>query len=98
MDNNDNELLIIYKKNSMFSHYLKKLFDEPGDFIKKGIINREIIIDTIGDDYNVVYSVKLDIEKVTDLLTQECLGFSIREMRDMILKKKTVENKEDLTS
>lgn len=75
-DNNEVQFLLVYEGNTMMSHYLSKLLDGPGGYIRKKIINRDFIIDTIGK-YNVIYSIDTDIEGIVRILRTECLSDEI---------------------
>jgi hypothetical protein len=83
MSKND-ELLILYRKDSGMCSLITDLINKH--WISEKIVNRKIILDSLGE-YNMVYSDQLDIEKVTDLLTQECMGYSVREMKEKIEEK-----------
>lgn len=72
----NNDLLIVYKKGSDISYVISKMLD--GNGMKQRVVNREIIFDTIGSgEYNIICSDVTDIEKITTQLTKECLGTSI---------------------
>ena len=69
--NENNELLVIYRKGSDMSFPISNIFESRN--MRNGLINRTFIIDTIGD-YNVIYSMDTDIENIMDLLKKECMG------------------------
>ena len=47
-NNNEDELFIVYKKNTLSSHYLMKLMDGPGTHIRKSLVEGDIVIDPGG--------------------------------------------------
>lgn len=78
MMNDDDELLILYKGNDISCH-ITNMINRSG--MTEKIVNRKIIVDTMGE-YNMIYNSGLDIERVTDLLTKSCMGWSIKELMD----------------
>lgn len=68
---NEDELLIVYLKKSLSSHYLGKLLDGPGTHIRKSIVNGDIVIDPLGEKYLMMYSMNTDIGKIVKLLSME---------------------------
>ena len=69
-ENNEDELCIIYKKNTLSSHYLGKLLEGQGHHIRKGLINGDIVIQPLGE-YLMMYSMNTDIGKIVKLLSME---------------------------
>lgn len=67
-ENNEDELFIVYKKNTVSSFYLGKLFE--GQQIKKGIINRDIVISSLGE-YNMMFSMNSNLDRIVKLLLIE---------------------------
>jgi len=72
--NDNNELLVIYGKDTGLSFQLSRIFE--GRNMRNLLITRNILIDTVGS-YNLIYTRDTDIQSITDLLTRECLGYSI---------------------
>jgi hypothetical protein len=81
MKENKEQFLLIYQKDSMMSFYLTKVLEGQGQFVRNGLVNREIVIDTVGP-YTILHSMDTDVENITDLLCRHCLGFSIRELKE----------------
>lgn len=69
-ENNEDELLIVYKKNTMSSFYLGKLLEGQGHQIRKGIIDRDIVISSLGE-YNMMFSMNSNLDRITKLLLME---------------------------
>jgi len=69
-ENRNDDFLLIYKKNSMMSFYLSQLLGVEGSYIRKGIVNRDIVISTLGD-FNILYGMDCNFEKITKLLMTE---------------------------
>ena len=69
-DNNEDELCIIYKKNTLSSHYLGKLLEGPGTHMRKSIVNRDLVISSLGE-YNILYSLDTNIDRIVKLLSRE---------------------------
>ena len=69
-ENNEDELFIVYKKNTLSSHYLGSLLNTQGQHIRKGIINNDIVIDPLGE-YLMMYSMNTDISRICELLSME---------------------------
>lgn len=67
-ENNEDELFIVYKKNTVSSFYLGKLLE--GQQIKKGIINRDIVISSLGE-YNMMFSMNSNLDRIVKLLLIE---------------------------
>lgn len=63
------------------SSYLRGLLEVHGQYVREGIINRNIIVDTLGE-YNTIYGKDTDIETIVDQLSRECFGYSIKEIID----------------
>ena len=69
-ENNEDELLIVYKKNTLSSHYLQKMMEGQGQHIRKGIVNGDMVIDPLGE-YLMMYSMNTDISSICKLLSLE---------------------------
>ena len=74
----DNELLILYRGSNISSDITGMINRSQ---LTSKIVNREVILDTVGK-YNLIYTVHTDIETICDLLTRECMGYSIKELTD----------------
>jgi len=82
---NNEGFVLIYKKNSLMSLYLSQLLDLQGSYFRKGIINRDIIVSTLGD-FHIIYNMDCDINNITYLLNKE-LGFqNMMDSQDADLK------------
>ena len=77
--NDNNELLVIYGKDTGLSFQLSRIFESRN--MRNLLITRNILIDTVGS-YNLIYTRDTDIQSITDLLTRECLGYSIFDKND----------------
>ena len=73
------ELLIIYKKDSDMSVPITNMIKNSG--ITGKIVNREIIIDSVGE-YNMIYSMDTNIQSIINLLSRDLYGLSIEELMD----------------
>lgn len=69
-ENNEDELFIVYKKNTLSSHYLQKMMDGPGTHIRQGIINGDIVIDPLGE-YQTIFSLKTNLSRICEILKKE---------------------------
>lgn len=69
-NNNEDELFIVYKKNTLSSHYLMKLMDGPGTHIRKSLVEGDIVIDSLGE-YLMMYQMNTDISRICKLLSLE---------------------------
>jgi len=69
--NGNNDLLIVYKKNSEMSSVISQMMEDKE--MKQRIVNKKIYTDTLGD-YSMIYSDDTNIEDITDTLKKECLG------------------------
>lgn len=78
MTDEDNELLILYKGRDITSNITGMI--NRSELTDK-IVSRKVIVDTVGE-YNMIYTVHTDIETICDLLTRECMGYSIKELTD----------------
>lgn len=78
MKDEDNELLILYRGSSISSDITGMVNRSQ---MTDKIVNRKVIVDTVGE-YNLLYTVHTDIETICDLLTRECMGYSIKELMD----------------
>lgn len=104
-DNNEDELLIVYKKNTISSFYLSKLLEGQGHQIRKGIINRDIVILPLGE-YNMMFSMNSNFDEITKLLCRE-IGYEITDIKNdepnslldkgsQFYKPKFLQNKENI--
>lgn len=78
MRDEDNELLILYRGSNISSDITGMVNRSQ---MTDKIVNRKVIVDTVGE-YNLIYTVHTDIETICDLLTRECMGYSIRELKN----------------
>lgn len=74
-DNNENkknneELVIVYRPDTLSSLYLQRLFQTEGNFIRKSVIDRNIVISSLNTEYNILYSMDTNIDKIIKLLSQ----------------------------
>ena len=82
----NNELLVIYNKdNQNVIIPLVKMFTNTNGMIYR-LLSRDIIIDTIGSQYNVLYSSDTKMEEIINQLEIEIMGKEIN---------KSLENQND---
>lgn len=75
MEEYNDELLVIYKKGSDMVYPIKKMIEGSKNLVSR-MLNRELIIDIIGD-YHILYTTSTDIETIIRELRIECMGEEI---------------------
>ena len=79
-DEKNNNFLLVYKTGSKMSEYFSFVVKKTN--INQQIVNREVLLDTLGN-YNIVFSNTIDLETITDLIVQQCLGYSLDELKQL---------------